>query len=144
MFESQPSERAAVVGTIDPVDVNNTSTSSDNLDMSLFREGMFILQTGVMAASSTLDAKLQESVNGTSGWQDITGKSMTQMVNTDDNKQVVFNIKAEELSAGYRYVKLLLTPSAHSILASAVVLGMKPAIGPANDNDISSVAQIVT
>ena len=143
-MQSQPSERIAVVATIDPVDVNNAASGSDAVDMSKFREAMFIGLTGVMAASSTLDIKLQESILGTSTWVDLSGKSITQLVNTDDNKQVVLNVKAEELSNGYRYVRAYQTPSAHSIIAAVVGVGLKPVYGPANDDDLSTVAQIVT
>src|SRR3954471_15019525 len=103
---SQPSERAVVVGKIDPQSANNTTKSTDSVDMSKFHEAMFVAQIG--ATDSTVNFKLQESADGSSGWQDITGKAITQLSGVN-NKVVVVNLKSAQLDAGYRYVKGLMT-----------------------------------
>jgi hypothetical protein len=143
---SQPSEHIAVVATVDPIDGNNSTIKTDAVDMSKFHEAMFVLLTGVLASSGTITAiKLQESATTSDGdFTDLSGKSATSLGDTDDAKQVVFNLKAEELTTGKRYARLVATVSAHSQLVAAIGLGVKPRFGPASDDDLSSVAQIVT
>ena len=144
-MHSQPSERAAVCATIDPFNGNNAATSSDAIDLSKFHEAMFVLLSG--AIDSTVDFKLQESANSDgSSASDITGKAITQETGgDDDNKQWVICVKSEELSAGKRYVKAVATiGNGTTNLIACVGLGVRPRIGPASDDDLASVSQIVT
>jgi hypothetical protein len=141
---SQPSERAAVVGTIDPANHNNSTPSSDVVDMSKFHEAVFILIAG--AIDSTIDFKLEESADGSSGWTDISGKAITQETGgDDDNKQWVINLKSEEMAAGKRYVRATLTiGNGTTNIVGLVALGLCPRFGPASDDDLASVSQVVT
>lgn len=142
-MSSQPHERAAVVATLDPVNGNNAANSTDAVDMSHFHEAMFVLVLGVIDA--TVDFKLQEAATAGGSYSDISGKAITQLTGSDDNKQAVICLKSEELSTGMRFVKAVATVgSGSSSLICVVGLGMKPRFGPANDNDLSTVAEIVT
>jgi hypothetical protein len=141
-MSSQPTERAAIVATIDPQNGNNAATSSDAVDMSKFHEAMFILATGVI--DETVDFKLQESDASGGSYTDITGKAITQLAATDDNKQAVITLKSEELGTGKRHVKAVATVgNGSSSLICVIALGMNPRFGPASDDDLSSVVQIV-
>jgi hypothetical protein len=146
-MQSQPSERAAVVATIDPANHNNSTVNSDYVDLSKFHEAMFILQLG--AVDNTVDFKLRESrdTSGT-GEQDMTGKAITQLTGTDDNKVAIINVKANELTAQpnpYRYVRASATVgNGTTNIISCVGLGMRPRIGPGSDDDLADVAQIIT
>jgi hypothetical protein len=141
---SQPSERIAVVATIDPATYNDTEQLSDAVDMSKWHELMAVVLVGDMPASSTLDITLKEASTSGGSYAAIAGKSATQLGASDDNKQVVINLKAEELGAGKQFVKLSCDPSAHNTIFGGVVLGVKPRYAPASDDDLSSVTQIVT
>src|SRR5262245_28426320 len=144
-MESWPDERAAVCATIDPFNGNNAATASDAIDMSKFGEAMFILLAG--AIDHTVDFKLQESANSDgSSASDISGKAITQESGgDDDNKQWVISVKSEELSAGKRYVKALATiGNGTTNLIACVGLGVRPRFGPASDDDLASVSQIIT
>ena len=91
---SQPYERAAIVGTIDPQNGNNTTQNTDYVDMSKFAEALFIFQLG--AVDNTVDCLVRESTNTSDGGgQTLSGKSATQLTSNDDTKQVVINVKAE-------------------------------------------------
>lgn len=143
-MESWPDERAAVCATIDPFNGNNAATASDAIDMSKFGEALFVLLIG--ACDSTVDFKLQESANSDgSSASDLSGKVITQETGgDDDNKQWVISVKSEELSSGKRYVKALVTiGNGTTNLIAVVGLGMRPRFGPASDDDLSSVSQIV-
>jgi hypothetical protein len=141
---SQPSERAIITGAVNPQQLNNTSASA-SIDMNKFAEALFILQVGDIPTSGTVDGKLQSDDNPSfTSASDIAGKSMTQFGASDDNKQVIFNLKAEELAAGERYARLLVTGSAHANYVSAVAIGLKPRFAPASDDKAATVVQIVT
>lgn len=141
----QPSERVAVVATVDPVNGNNAANSSDYVDMSKFASAMFILLAGAM--DSTLDFKLVEATDsGGTGAQDLSAKAITQETGgDDDNRQWIINVKAEELSAGFTHVKAVATcGNGTTNLIAVVGLGLDPKYGPASDNDLATVDQIVT
>lgn len=146
---NQPSEYAIVAGKIDPANANNSTVNSDYVDMSKFHELVAILQLG--AVDSTVDFKLRESkdTSGT-GEQDISGKAIAQFTATDDNKVAMINLEAEELTqtppgSPYRYVRARATVgNGTTNIIGCIVLGMKPRIGPASDDKLAAVAQIVT
>lgn len=137
-------EAVAVVATIDPQLVDNTTVSSDLVDMSKFRRVMFVLSVG--AVDTTVNAKLREARDsGGTGEQDISGKSIAALGASDDNKQVILEVSAAELSSGYTHVSLNVTvgDGATGAYVSAVGLGGNGRIQPSSDFDLSSVAQIV-
>jgi hypothetical protein len=144
---SQPSERIAVVGTVDPQTVANTEQLTDAVDMSKWHEAMFVLLLGNMAAE-TIDFKLMESDTAGGTYTDISGKAITQLAahaTNNDNKQAVINLKAEELGTGKRYVKArVITGGATGGPAAVLALGVRPRFGPASDDDSADVVQIVT
>lgn len=149
MAVSLPSERAAVAGKIDPQVIGaSTSVNSDWVDMRKFEEAMAVAMLG--ATDRTLDALVQEARDSSgTGAQTLSGKTATQLTATDDNKVVVFNVKAEELTQTpnqYTHVRLVVTSGSGGTTTSVagVVLGKLPKHGPASDNDLTAVAQIVT
>ncbi len=147
MINSQPSERIALLGTIDP-DANAAATfTSDWCDMTIFHAGLAVIEVGTLGASATIDAKLEEATDssGTDA-QDLTGKSITQLTQagSDSDKQALINLKSDELSATYTHVRISLTVGTATSDCSAVFFGVDPRYGPANDNDLASVDEIVT
>ena len=83
-------------------------------------------------------------------WEAFGGQypiTMTALGGSDDNKQVVFNLKSEELTvnSGYTHAALSVTvANGTTNILGAVALAMRPRFGPANDDDLASVAEIVT
>ncbi len=148
-MESLFSERIAVLGTVDP-DVCGTGThGTDWVDMSKFQNVGFVVMTGTLGSSATVDFKVQEATSAAgAGAQDISGKSITQLTEagTDDDKQVVVNVKAEELDRedGYQFVRGLMTIGVATSDAAVLVLGADPRFLPASDFDLASVDEIVS
>lgn len=99
------SEELAIVSVIDPDDRASSTTLSDAIDMSVHDRVMFIVAVGAMQSTRTFDFKVVECDTSGGTYTPITGKSITQLTGVDDNKQVVVNVNASELTAGYRYVK---------------------------------------
>lgn len=148
MVNSLPSEKVAIGGVIDP-DANAAGAlTSDYISMSKFESAMAIIMAGTLGASGTLDAKLVQATDsaGTSS-KDITGKSITQLTQagSDDDKQAIINVRAEELDVanGFDYVAITLTTATATSDSAAILLGLNPKHGPASDNDLASVDEIV-
>jgi hypothetical protein len=146
-MQSQPSERAAVVATIDPANYNNSTQNTDYVDMSKFHEAMFVVLAGSL--DSTVDFKLREARDtGGTAEQDITGKVITQFQAANHNQVAVINLKSEETTATpslFRYVRGRLTVgNGTTNIVAVVAFGMRPRVGPASDDKLGKVAQIVT
>lgn len=142
-----PSERAAVVGVIDPDAYSANTYYTGYISMALFRRFMAVIMAGDMGSSATVDAKLIGYTDGSgSGAHDLSGKAITQLTQagTDDNKQAVINLNTDELAgSGYTHFRLSVTIATQAVDLSAIVFGFDPDYGPASDNDASTVDEIV-
>lgn len=152
-----PSEYIAVVEAIDP-DANAVASPTAGfdtgwIDMENWEALLAIVQTGILGASATLDAKLtQATSSGGAGAKDITGKAITQLDEAGasppdvNDSQYLINLRAEELDVegGFSFVRLETTLDNATSDFSAVVLGVGPRYGPASDFDLASVGEIVS
>ena len=143
------SEQAAIVATIDPDALAATTHTSDYVDASEFANFMAIGKIGTMAASSTFDMKLvQATDSGGTGKKDITGKAITQLTQAspdDSDKQVIINLKPEELDVNNDFTHFAVESvvGVDVVDGDVTVLGLDPRHGPASDNDLASVTEIV-
>lgn len=143
------SEQVAIVGVIDP-DANAAATyTSAWVDMADWELIMAIVQTGDLGSSATIDAKLEQATDSAgAGAKDVTSKSITQLTQagTDDNKQAIINLRREEMDmdGDFRYARLSMTVGTATSDTSGIVLGVVPRRGPASDNDLSTVDEIVS
>jgi len=137
------SEQLALVATIDPVSQGAGTVYTDAIDMSCWERVLFVLSVGVMGSSSTVDFGVCEGAT-TSPTTVISGKSITQLTDasTDDNKQVIVEVRADELDPANRYVRGKLTVGTAASLVSVVALGTGYH-KPASDYDLASVDEIV-
>lgn len=144
----RPSDRAAVVGVIDP-DAYGTGTETTGwIDMASFNEIMAVVMAGTLGASATLDAKIEQAQDASgTGVKDVAGAAITQLTKagSDDDKQAIINLWAEDLDVDndFTHVRLSMTVGTAASDAGAVVLGMCERYGPASDGDLASVAEIV-
>ena len=143
-----PSSLSALVGIIDP-DVYTAATYTTGwIDMSK-REGIqAVIMAGTLGASATLDAKLEQATDsGGTGVKDITGKAITQLTQagSDSDKQSIINCRKEELDIAndFDFVRVSMTVAVATSDAGAVVMDSGANYGPASDNDLSSVGEIV-
>jgi hypothetical protein len=108
---------------------------------------MAIIQTGILGTSATVDVKLQEATDASgTGAKDITGKAITQLVKaSNDDDEAVINIMSDELDTAnaFTHIQMSVTVGAATSDLSGIVLGLDPRYGPASDNDIASVVEIV-
>lgn len=149
MINAKPSEVAAVVATIDPDAYTAATTVSDYADMTKFESCMIILSVGTMASTATLDAVVKQATDssGTSAKNLTTSKAITQLTEagTDSDKQVIINVRAEELDVdnSFTHIALSVTGATAASDYGVVILGFNPRFGPASDNDLASVDEIV-
>ncbi len=133
-LNEKPSEMLAVLATIDPVSQGAGTVTTGWVDAGLFFTVLAILQTGVMGASATLDAKLQQATdNAGTGAKDITGRAIVQILKASgDNKQALINLKGADLDVegGFRFVRLSVTDGVAASLISAILLGCMPRYAP--------------
>ena len=146
----RPSDRAAVVGVIDPDVLTATTHDSGWVDMSKFERIMAIAMVGTLGEGAEFDAKLQQAqdADGT-GVKDITGKAITQMSEdvspVDEDNQAVINCRADELDVtnGFTHARLRITIAAASCDGAGIIIGFDARQQPASDNDLASVSEIV-
>ena len=118
------------------------------VDMSKFRSAMAIILVGTLGTAATVDAKLvQATDSGGTGSKDITGKAITQLVKaSNDDDQAIINVRSEELDVtnSFDFVALTYTTGTATSDGSAVLLGLDAVHGPASDNNLASVQEIVS
>lgn len=143
-----PSQRAAVVGVINPASLGIGAVSTAWIAMKNYESLLALIKTGILGAAATLDAKFEQATDsGGSGVKDVTGKAIAQLVKaTNDDDQAEINLRADELdvNGGFDHVRLTVTVAAAASFADATVWAFDPHYGPASDNDLASVVEIVT
>ena len=141
------SEGLAVLATYDPASVAASTVTTGWVDQSVFFYLLALIQTGVLGAGATVDAKLQQATdNAGTGAKDVTGKAITQIVKaTGDNKQAMISMKEADLDTegGFRYVRLSITVGVAASQLSAALIGGVPRFQPASAYNQAAVAQIV-
>ncbi len=144
---AKASELLAVLATIDPVSQAAGTVTTGWISVANHHGLLAVIQTGVLGASATLDAKLQQATDSSgTGAKDISGKALTQIIKaTGDNKQALINVKPEELDTvnGFGFVRLSITVGVAASLTSAQLLGINPRFAPADAGNQAGVAQIV-
>lgn len=142
------SELVAVLGNVDPDAYAAGTYTSGWVSAAEYDRFLAIVQVGDIATSGTVDAKLQQASDSSgTGAKDITDKAITQLTEagTDSNKQAVINLKPTELDMDndFTHFRLSITTATAAADASGIILGIAPLHGPASDNDVSTVDEIV-
>lgn len=146
----RPSDRAAIVGVVDPDALTATTHSTGWIDASKFERFMAIAMYGDLGEGAEFDAKLEQATDSSgSGAKDITGKAITQ-VSADvtpqpADDQAIILLRADELDTenDFTHFRLTITVAAATSDGAGLVLGFDPRYAPASDNDAASVVEIV-
>lgn len=143
-----PSQRAAILGVVDP-DLNTAgAVATAYVDLGEVDSAMAVIMAGTLGGSGTLDAKLEQATDSSgTGKKDITGKAITQLTQagTDSDKQAIINVRAAELDVegGFTHVRCEMTVAVASCDSAVLLLGFDERHGPADVNDLASVDEIV-
>lgn len=147
MTEKLWSEHNHIIGTIDP-DFNNSTLASDVWSMDRYRQVAVIVMTGAATTSATVDAKIQFSATSNGTYTTgVSGKTITQLTDTDGDKQVIINLSAAEAaSTTKKWARVLMTNSTTNYNA-AIVIGTasrwKEPWTTISYGDLSSVDEIL-
>lgn len=142
-----PSEKIAVVATIDPDAAAAGTFTSDWVNMKDFHQLMAIVMAGTIAASGTLDAKLMQATSATGASAKVVSTAnaqITQLTTASNDKQQIMTLRADALdvAGGFQYVALRMTHATAGGDSAGLVLGINPRYQPADDVDLASVSQI--
>jgi len=141
------SEAHSILATLDPVSQGAATVTTGWVSMAYFHSLVAIIQTGVLGASATLDAKLQQATSsGGAGAKDITGKALTQIVKASgDSKQALIELRDTDLDVnnGFTFVRLSVTVGTAASLINAMLIGFNPLYQSAASYNQAGVAQIV-
>jgi hypothetical protein len=130
-----PSQRAAIVATIDPALVSS-AVLSDYIDASKFENFMAVVSVGALGNGATVDAKLRQATDSSgTGVKDITGKAATQLTDagTDDNKQVIINVSASELDIANSFTHIVLSVTGSAKTAAVATFEIETALPTEGD-----------
>jgi hypothetical protein len=145
MYTEQLTQGLAVVGYLPPQSLGTgTNTTITNIDLKKYHRLLVVIQTGSLGTSATVDAKLREAKTSGGTYQDISGKSITQLVKaSNDNNLATIEVRADELDAGYEFVQLSLTVGTAASQVAALALAGEANHKPANAGNLASVVQQV-
>jgi len=137
------SERTAVVAALDPDSYAANTYYTDAVDMKYWERVMFVFSVGDMASSATVNCSVVEG-STSSPTAAISGKAATQLTQagTDNDKQVVIEVRAEEMDPDNRYLrgKVIVGTDACDVCCVAIAEGWHE---PAYDLDLASVDEII-
>jgi hypothetical protein len=139
------SDKTTLLAFLQPISQAAATVTTGWLPMSRYENLLAVLQCGVLGASATVDAKLQQATDsGGTGAKDITGKAITQLTKagSDDGKSVMINCRSEELDVtnAFTHVRLSITVGTAASLISAAVFGIDARYGvPSHDATVKQV-----
>ena len=140
-------EQMGILGVISPVSQAPGAVSTGWVAAQNFDQLCALIQTGVLGASATVDAKLQQAQdNAGTGAKDVTGKAITQIIKASgDNVQALINLRPDNLDVnnGFNYVRLTITVGTAASLVGGMLCGFEPRLYAVTDIDAASVVQIV-
>ena len=141
------SELFSVLATIDPASQAVGTANTGWISAANHLGFLALVQTGTLGTGATVDAKLQQALDSAgTGAKEISGKAITQIVKaTGDNKQVLVNVKPEELDTvnGFGFVRVTVTVGVAASITSAQLLGVNPRYAPADVGNQAAVVQVI-
>lgn len=144
---AKASEAIALLANYNAASVSASTVTTGWISAANHERFLAIVSAGVLGASATLDAKLQQASDSSgTGAKDITGKAITQMVKaTGDNDVALINLKASELDVanGFTHFRLSMTVGTAASLLDAKVLGLVPRYEPNSAFHIAAVVETV-
>lgn len=141
------SEQFARLSTVPVASTAASTVTSGWVYAGNFHKFLAVIDTGVLGASATVDAKLQQASDSSgTGAKDISGKAITQLVKaSNDNNQALINLDASDLdnANSFTYFRLSVTVGTATSVVGGAVYGVNSRFEPASDFNNASVVQVV-
>lgn len=133
-----------VIGQYSPASIAASTVLTAAIDMAKHRRVLFVIQTGVLGSSATVDFSVTQSP--TSGGSYVAfspAKAITQLVKaSNDNNIVLIEVATEELTQGNRFIKGNITVGTAASILGVIVLASDDRYHPAADN-LAAVVQVI-
>jgi hypothetical protein len=140
------SEQVAVLGVLAPASQATGAGGTGWVSAAKFAKFLAIINTGVLGASATVDAKFQQALdNAGTGAKDVPGRAITQVVvATGNNSQALLNMDEQDLDAngGFSFIKVVTNVGAAASIFDVLLLGFDASYGPASDSNAATVLQV--
>jgi hypothetical protein len=146
MYVETITQRLGLKAGVPPQVLNNAILNSDGIDMSKFKRAFFILSLGANAGS--ISAWLQESAdnstwnaNGTAGaFSNSGGNNVSQTGLTSATIEVTFEVRADQLTSGKRYVRLQIKEvNSQNVNVCVIAYGDEAEAKPGNVQNAAAV-----
>ncbi len=123
-------EQFATLAVLAPASVAASTVLTSWVPVSEYHSIAALIDTGVLGASATVDAKLRQATDASgTGAKDVTGKALVQIVKaTGDGKQASIEMRSDDLdvNGGFTHVALSVTVGTAASLLSARLIGANP------------------
>ena len=124
------SETLSILATIDPACQAAGTVTAAWGSVANLHAFLAVVETGVLGAAATLDAKIQQARDATgTGAKDVSGKAIRQIVKASgDNKQALINLRPENLDSnnGFAFLRLSLTVEVAASIVAGKLIGVHP------------------
>lgn len=125
----------------------STVTTPTWVNLNVYRRMLFLIETGVLGASATVDAKVRQATDSSgTGAKDVPNRAITQIVKaTGDNKRAMINLNVDDdldTNNGFAFVQLSITIGTAASIVGADVFGL-PGYETADQFNSANVVQIV-
>ncbi len=139
-------EKVALVGVISPQLLDNSAATTAYASMGLGHAMQGTLLLG--ATDITNDFKAVQATSSTgAGSKDVASRAITQLGATDDDKQAIVHVLPEDLDLAGGFVYVAFTATVGNGTTGSYVAAVSERYqlryGPAADEDLASVAEIV-
>jgi hypothetical protein len=148
MYQETVTQALGLGNAAVPQTLNGAAANTDKVDMSLFKRAFFGVVFGA-TVGGTVTMSLQESADGSTWSADGTADSFsgsggnnTQLAKAPPvaSKIYTFEVRADQLSSGKRYVRLNINASANNNLLAGFCFGIEAEHKPGNANNGTNVS----
>lgn len=144
MYTARFTELNEIIAGLYPANKTPAAHNTAWTSMANHQRAIYIVRVGSMAATSTLDFKLQQATDssGTDA-KDISGKSITQLTQAggDGSETVVVELRTEELDVdgGFDYVRGVLTVGTANVYCECIPIKFAANYPPVSTSALSEV-----
>jgi hypothetical protein len=123
-------EQFATLAALAPASVAASTVVTTWVPVQDYHGIVALIDTGVLGASATLDAKLRQATDSSgTGAKDVTGKALVQIVKASgDGKQASIEMRCEDIDTNnsFTHVALSVTIGTAASIFGARLLGVNP------------------
>ena len=133
----QLTQGLSLADAINTQSVTNTSVTSAGIDMTKFRRAMYEIQCGSLGVAGNVNGNLQSSAQANFNVaHNIASSNITQI--TQNNARVTIEVRDDQIQAGDRYLRLVVTGGGNAVTVGATGWGSEAEQKPAKANDLGS------